>query len=233
MGKENRTDLQWLLDYSNSISAECGKTISDLLSVLDNNGIQYKPSYFLHTDNVPDKIYYMSSLSFDLAITLGDSSKMLIKLEMPEEALDQMEDIPGYGSVPSKAYEWLLKKYIPVFDDEEVETLYMLSQQSEENRIKGFQLRSKLIEDNKTLPESDLQGLRSELAFQSEFFCKPEAEREKYFDSHRQKLDFDAMSKEQRYDYLKAVDAILHPIIGNNGFPDWRDSGFIDRILKK
>lgn len=233
MERKNIIDRQWLLAYSNRISPGCGETMSGLLSEMDGKGVQYEINFGIHTGELPDKIYYMGSLNFDLAITLDKGSKMLIKLEMPEEALDQMEDIPGYGMVPSKAYEWLLKYMLPEFDDEEADTLDRLSQKSEEERNADFQLRLKLLDANTRLSEEDRQRFLSMIESQINFFRMSEAEREKYFDSHKQKLDFDAMSKEERYDYLKAVDAILHPIIGDNGFPDWRDPGFIDRVLKK
>lgn len=232
MEKLYRTPRQLLLDYSNWISSEHGNALSHLLDVLDDNNIGYVPCPHIHTENLPDKIYFMGTLGFDLAIKLDNGSQLLINLEMPEEALGQMEEIPGYGNVPSKAYEWLLRYMLPVFDDDDVESLYMLSQQSDEERNKGFQLRLKLIEENTSLPEDDRQRLRSELDKQIEFFKMSETDREKYFDSCRQKLDFYAMSKEERYTYLKAVDAILHPVICDNGFPNWLNPDFISKILK-
>lgn len=235
MGKKKITPREWLLAYANSCSEECGTAILALLETLDDNNIPYDICFSIDCgdrDESDELVGSIFLLQFTLAITLRDGKKALIDLDMPNEALGQLEEIPGYGNVPSIAYEWMLKKSYPEFDDEDVDYLYRLSQQSEEDRNRDYQLRLKILDQDTIYSAADKQRVRAGIEETMEFFRKPESEREAYFNSHRQELNFSSMSESDRYAHLKALDKILRPIIGDNGFPNWRDSNFINKILE-
>ncbi len=234
----NPSMRQWLIDVARHKSEEKGEAMMRLLDALDAGEVAYAINRFVYCGEMYHRpsspIVDIFPIGFELEIAAGkDDSKWLISIDMPKEVLGNMEHVDGVGYIAAKAYQWIINDHlsIPQSDDPEESLMIRYASACPQKHSEEINIRLAAL-DTAPIDDNHKAECRKRLIRMKDIIALSDVEKTEFLKQFDRSIDFETIDAERRAALLKEFDEIIHPVIGDHGFPDWTRPEFIDEVIK-
>ena len=237
MNKE-KTPRQWLIDAARAFkSEEAAEAMSHLLDALDANSIPYAINKRIENRKSSEQktiVSEITGINFDLAINPdGYGNGWLIDVSMPDAALDCFQEVPFIGYVPTLAYQWLINENMPDRVTEgSIEEMLCQVRSMSAAQYMAFLRQQEWILSSDLFSDEQKVVTQYKLKCIKDFMELSRSVQQEFLRPLDNKIDFETININERFDLLIDFDKIVHPIIGNHTFPDWTRPGFINEVVR-